>query len=168
MHQLVTWLYDRHFERAATEHRLGHVERALDAAGLHRQPPPRPAACAFADLSGSTQLTEELGDEAAADMSLRLAETMQEVADAHDGLVVKMLGDGVHFHFQDPRNAVIGSLAPQGHREARPGLSRLPREALVSFPRTPESTDPIRVSDGRDPSQNRENYWARCEMSIIG
>lgn len=110
VHQLVTWLYDRHFERAATEHRLGHVERALDAAGLHRQPPPRPAACAFADLSGSTQLTEELGDEAAADMSLRLAETMQEVADAHDGLVVKMLGDGVHFHFQDPKNAVIGSL----------------------------------------------------------
>jgi class 3 adenylate cyclase len=110
VHQLVTWLYARHFERAATEHRLGHVERALDAAGLHRGPTPRPAACVFADLSGSTQLTEELGDEAAADMSLRLAETMQEVADAHDGLVVKMLGDGVHFHFQDPRNAVIGSL----------------------------------------------------------
>jgi class 3 adenylate cyclase len=110
VHRLVAWLYARHFERAATEHRLGHVERALDAAGLHRRPPPRPAACVFADLSGSTQLTEELGDEAAADMSLRLAVTMQEVADAHDGLVVKMLGDGVHFHFQDPRNAVIGSL----------------------------------------------------------
>jgi class 3 adenylate cyclase len=110
VHQLVAWLYARHFERAATEHRLGHVERALDAAGLHRRPTPRPAACVFADLSGSTQLTEELGDEAAADMSLRLAETMQEVADKHDGLVVKMLGDGVHFHFRDPTNAVIGSL----------------------------------------------------------
>ena len=110
VHRLVAWLYARHFERAATEHRLGHVERALDAAGLHRRPPPRPAACVFADLSGSTQLTEELGDDAAADMSLRLAETMQEIADTHDGLVVKMLGDGVHFHFREPRNAVIGSL----------------------------------------------------------
>jgi adenylate cyclase len=108
--QLVGWLYKRHFERYAIEHRLGHVERALDAAGLHRTPATRPEACVFADLSGYTRLTDELGDSAATHMALRLAELMQEVATRHSGLVVKMLGDGVHFHFHDPNNAVRGSL----------------------------------------------------------
>ncbi len=108
--RLVVWLYKRHFERYAIEHRLGHVETALEAAGLHRKPAPHPEACVFADLSGYTRLTEELGDAGAAEMALRLAELMQEVADRHRGLVVKMLGDGVHFHFADPSNAVLGSL----------------------------------------------------------
>ena len=108
--RLVAWLYQRHFETYAIEHRVGHVERALDAAGLHRKPTAQPEACVFADLSGYTQLTEELGDSAAERMALRLAELMQDVANRHDGLVVKMLGDGVHFHFHDPANAVIGSL----------------------------------------------------------
>jgi adenylate cyclase len=109
--QLVVWLYQRHFEQYATEHRVGHIEAALDAAGLHRKAGTRPEACAFADLSGYTSLTNELGDTAAERMALRLAELMQEVATAHDGLVVKMLGDGVHFHFSDPASAVAASLA---------------------------------------------------------
>jgi adenylate cyclase len=108
--QLVMWLYARHFERYATEHRVGHIETALDAAGLHRKPAAHPAACAFADLSGYTTTTERLGDAAASQMALQLAELMQEVANEHDGLAVKMLGDGVHFHFEDPASAVLGSL----------------------------------------------------------
>jgi len=109
-HRLVVWLHRRHFERYAIEHRVGHVETALESAGLHRKPAPHPEACAFADISGYTMLTEELGDEAAAQLALRLAELMQEVANDHDGLAVKMLGDGVHFHFAEPANAVRGSL----------------------------------------------------------
>jgi adenylate cyclase len=108
--QLVGWLYNRHFEGYAIEHRLGHVETALEAAGLHRKPAPHPEACVFADLSGYTKLTEELGDAAASRMALGLAELMQDVATNNDGLAVKMLGDGVHFHFHDPSNAVRGSL----------------------------------------------------------
>ncbi|HUP00965.1 MAG TPA: adenylate/guanylate cyclase domain-containing protein [Gemmatimonadota bacterium] len=108
--RLVGWLYRRHFESYQIEHRLGHVETALETAGLHRKPAPHPEACVFADLSGYTTLTEELGDAAAARMALRLAELMQEVANRHRGLVVKMLGDGVHFHFHEPLNAVLGSL----------------------------------------------------------
>ena len=108
--RLVGWLHRRHFERYAIEHRVGHVEAALEAAGLHRKPASHPAACVFADLSGYTRVTEELGDAAAAQIALGLAELMQEVAAAHRGLVVKMLGDGVHFHFEQPSDAVIGSL----------------------------------------------------------
>lgn len=130
--QLVRWLYRRHFERYQIEHRLGHIERAIESAGLHRKPAALPETCAFADLSGYTRLTEELGDQAAADMALRLAELMQEVATRHRGLVVKMLGDGVHFHFQEPSSAVLGSLelvesaGPKGLPPARVGVNAGP------------------------------------------
>jgi adenylate cyclase len=107
---LVGWVYKRHFETYAIEHRMGHVETALDAAGLHRKPAAHPEACVFADLSGYTKLTDELGDAAAEQMALRLAELMQEVSNRHSGVVVKMLGDGVHFHFHEPANAVLASL----------------------------------------------------------
>ena len=70
----------------------------------------RTEGCAFADLSGYTRLTEESGDEVAARVSLKLAELVNEVASRHEGHVVKMLGDGVHFHFEDPRDAVTASL----------------------------------------------------------
>jgi adenylate cyclase len=110
VHTLVAWLYARHFESQAIEHRLDHIERALEAAGLRRATAPFPEACAFADLSGYTRLIDELGDEAASRVALELAELMQEVAERHSGRVVKMLGDGVHFHFDDPLAAVLGSL----------------------------------------------------------
>ena len=60
--------------------------------------------------SGYTQLTEESGDEVAAEISLTLAQLVNEIAARHRGSVVKMLGDGVHFHFRDPSDAVRGSL----------------------------------------------------------
>src|SRR5213079_2270646 len=75
-----------------------------------RRAPRRIEGCAFADLSGYTRLTEESGDEAAARVSLKLAEVVNEIASRHRGAVVKMLGDGVHFHFRDPSNAVMASL----------------------------------------------------------
>jgi adenylate cyclase len=108
--KLVGWLYKRHFETYATEHRIEHIETALEHAGLHRKAIAHPEASVFADLSGYTTLTEELGDHAAADMALRLAELMQEVAEHHGGRVVKMLGDGVFFLFDEPPRAVLGSL----------------------------------------------------------
>jgi adenylate cyclase len=130
--QLVGWLFQRHFETYATEHRVGHVESALEAAGLHRKQPAHPEAVVFADLSGYTRLTEQLGDAAAEDMALRLAELMQDVANRHDGVVVKTLGDGVHFHFRDPAQAVLGSLElveqaePQGLPPAHVGVNAGP------------------------------------------
>jgi adenylate cyclase len=108
--RLVGWLYRRHFETYATEHRVSHVETALQEAGLHPKPAPHFEACVFADISGYTSVIEELGDDAAGEMALRLADLMQDVADRHRGRVVKMLGDGVHFIFHEPSDAVVGSL----------------------------------------------------------
>ena len=107
---LLGWLYRRHSEVFQAEHMFGHIETALELAGVHTRGPRRTEGCAFADLSGYTRLTEESGDEFAAHVSLQLAELVSEVASRHDGHVVKMLGDGVHFHFADPHDAVTASL----------------------------------------------------------
>jgi adenylate cyclase len=96
---LLGWLYRRHSEVFDTEHLFEHVETALEDAGVHRREPRQVEGCVFADLSGYTRLTEESGDEAAAKVSLKLAELVNEIASRHRGSVVKMLGDGVHFHF---------------------------------------------------------------------
>ena len=69
-----------------------HVEGALEATGLYRRLDRPPAMC-FLDLTGYTRLTEERGDDAAADLAARIAEyarpgevlVSQEVVDAADG-----------------------------------------------------------------------------------
>jgi|SRR5215210_2271014 len=108
--ELLGWLYRRHSEVFDTQHMFDHVETALEHAGVHRRSPERTEGCAFADLSGYTQLTEEAGDAVAAGVSMQLAELCSEIASRHGGHVVKMLGDGVHVHFADPHDAVTASL----------------------------------------------------------
>jgi adenylate cyclase len=108
---LLGWLYRRHSEVFLTEHLLEHVETALEQAGVHSRAPRQVEGCVFADLSGYTRLTEESGDEAAAQVSLKLSALVNEIASRHRGTVVKMLGDGVHFHFRDPHDAVVASLS---------------------------------------------------------
>ena len=108
--QMLGWLYRRHSEAFLTEHQFQHVETALEEAGIRQRSPRGIEAAAFADLTGYTRLTEEAGDEVAARVSLTLAQLVNEVAARHQGEVVKMLGDGVHFHFRDPGDAVRASL----------------------------------------------------------
>jgi adenylate cyclase len=107
---LLGWLYRRHSEAFETEHLFDHIETALEDAGVHRREPRQVEACAFADLSGYTRLTEEAGDEVAAQVSVKLAALVNQVASQHAGAVVKMLGDGVLFHFKEPQDAVRASL----------------------------------------------------------
>lgn len=104
------WLFRRHSEVFMTAHQLDHVEAALQAAGIRPRPPKAPEAAVFADLSGFTRLTEESGDEAAADVALAFAQLVTDVASHHRGSVVKLLGDGVLLHFVDPADAVRASL----------------------------------------------------------
>jgi adenylate cyclase len=108
--QMLGWLFRRHAETFQTEHEFEHVETALDHAGVRPRVERGVGAAAFADLTGYTHLTEEEGDEVAAGVSLTLARLVSEVAVRHRGEVVKMLGDGVHFHFPDPADAVRASL----------------------------------------------------------
>ncbi len=108
--QMLGWLFRRHAERFLTEHQFDHVEAALDEAGIRPRPSRGAEASVFADLTGYTTLTEEAGDEVAAGVALALAQLVTEIAAGHRGEVVKMLGDGVHFHFRDPADAIRASL----------------------------------------------------------
>jgi adenylate cyclase len=130
--QMLSWLLRRHAEAFLTEHQFEHVEVALELAGVRRRPAKGVGAIVFADLTGYTRLTEEAGDEAAARTSLELTELVKEVAVRHHGEVVKMLGDGVCFHFDRPSDAVLASLeivesvGPRGLPPAHIGVNAGP------------------------------------------
>jgi class 3 adenylate cyclase len=64
----------------------------------------------FLDLVGYTRLTEERGDDVAAEVAASLAELTQRAARARGGLPVKWLGDGVMFFFKRPGAAVLSAL----------------------------------------------------------
>jgi adenylate cyclase len=126
--RMVLWLYQRHFEHYTIEHTVEHVEAAMEEAGMERRRTTMPPAIAFLDLTGYTALTEEQGDQAAAELATNLAGLVQSGAARHGGRPVKWLGDGVMFHFVDPREATLCALelveeAPAaGMPSARVGL----------------------------------------------
>jgi adenylate cyclase len=99
-------LYRRHFEHYVLEVTVLRAEAALERAGLAQRRPARPPAIAFLDLTGYTELTEERGDRVAAELAGRLVEVVHELAHRRGGRPVKLLGDGVMFHFPDPAQGV--------------------------------------------------------------
>jgi adenylate cyclase len=130
--EMLAWLFRRHADVFNIEHEFEHVETALEEARVRQRSARGVEAVAFADLSGYTTLTEEAGDEEAARVSLTLAQLVNEVAADHRGDVVKMLGDGVYFHFRDPSDAVRASLeivdtvGPRGLPPAHVGVNAGP------------------------------------------
>ena len=85
------------------------VEGALERAGLYRRLHRPPAMC-FLDITGYTRLTEERGDEAAADLATKLERLVRRSAQEHGGQPVKWLGDGVMLYFREPGGAVLAAL----------------------------------------------------------
>jgi adenylate cyclase len=86
-----------------------HVEDALEAVGLYSRLDRPPAMC-FLDITGYTRLTEERGDEAAADIAAQLAHLVRRSSQEHGGTPVKWLGDGVMFYFREPGDAVLAAV----------------------------------------------------------
>jgi adenylate cyclase len=97
-------------EHAWSQGFIEHVEGALEATGLYRRVERPPAMC-FLDLTGYTRLTEEQGDQAAAELAARLATLVRRSAQEHGGTPVKWLGDGVMFYFREPAAAVLAAVA---------------------------------------------------------
>ena len=65
----------------------------------------------FLDITGYTRLTEEHGDEAAADLAhARLTGLVQQASERHGGRAVKWVGDGVMLYFREPGPAVEAAL----------------------------------------------------------
>jgi adenylate cyclase len=132
-------LYRRHFEHSVLEVTVLRAEAGLEQAGLARRRPVHPPAIAFLDLTGYTELTEERGDRAAAELAARLIEVVHELARRHGGRPVKLLGDGVMFHFPDPAQGVLCGLELVD-RIPRVGLPRA-RVGLNSGPVVFQSGD---------------------------
>jgi adenylate cyclase len=64
----------------------------------------------FLDITGYTRLTQEQGDEAAAELAGQLSKLVQRSSVQHTGRPVKWLGDGVMFYFTDPGPGVVAAL----------------------------------------------------------
>ena len=102
-------IYRRQQELLWTEGLVERVENELEAAGELGRPGRVPAMC-FLDLAGYMRLTEEQGDQAAAELAGRLAVLVDRSAREHGGVPVKWLGDGVMVHFREPVGAVLAAL----------------------------------------------------------
>jgi class 3 adenylate cyclase len=132
MERQLSWLLRRKLEHNAFQLIVEHVENAVEAAGGAPPSTARSPAISFIDLSGYTALTEEIGDEAAADRAGTLGTMTQELALSHGGRVVKLLGDGAMLHFPDPSEAVVCGLemverlAEAGFPPARVGIAAGP------------------------------------------
>jgi adenylate cyclase len=107
--QALVSIYHGQQEHAWNQSFVEDVEGALERAGLYRRLDRPPAMC-FLDLTGFTRLTEERGDQAAADLAARLAGLVRRSSQEHDGRPVKWLGDGVMFYFREPAAAVLAAV----------------------------------------------------------
>ena len=107
--QAVFALYRGQQEHAWSQSAVEYVEAALERAGLISRLRRPPAMC-FLDIAGYTRLTEERGDEAAADVATALSTLVRRSSAEHGGQPVKWLGDGVMFHFRDPGQGAVSAL----------------------------------------------------------
>jgi len=129
-------MYHAQQARAWTANIIEAFEVMMSKAGIHSRLERQPAIC-FLDISGYTRLTQERGDDAAADLSTTVARLVQRSSVQHGGKPIKWLGDGVMFYFGDPGPGVraalemVDGLASAGLPPAHVGLHAGP----VLFPR---------------------------------
>ncbi len=84
----------------------------------------------FCDLAGSTQLTEQLGDEAMFELITRYQEICNEVVADHGGYVAKFMGDGMlaYFGYPEPlKNSANAAVNAGANIIARSREIRVPR-----------------------------------------
>lgn len=113
--------------RAWTANIVDAFETMMADAGIHSRLDRLPAIC-FLDIVGYTRLTQELGDDAAADLAGTVSLLVRRNCVQHGGKPIKWLGDGVMFHFVDPDQGVraalgmVDELADAGLPPAHVGL----------------------------------------------
>jgi adenylate cyclase len=125
--QALLAMYHAQQARAWTANIIEAFEVMMAKAGIHSRLERQPAIC-FLDISGYTRLTQERGDDAAADLSTTVARLVQRSSVQHGGKPIKWLGDGVMFYFGDPGPGVraalemVDGLAAAGLPPAHVGL----------------------------------------------
>jgi len=107
--QAVLAMYHAQQARAWTANIIEGFEVLMEKAGIHSRLERLPAIC-FLDISGYTRLTQEHGDDAAADLATTVARLVQRSSLQYGGKPIKWLGDGVMIHFGDPGPGVRAAL----------------------------------------------------------
>lgn len=107
--QALLAIYHAQQARVWTTSLIESFEIMMAEAGIHSVLDRPPAMC-FLDITGYTRLTEEKGDNAAADIAATVARVVQRSSVQHGGKLVKWLGDGVMFYFRDPGPGVTAAL----------------------------------------------------------
>jgi adenylate cyclase len=125
--QAVRTMYRAQQARTWTASIIEGFETLMEKAGIRSRLDRLPAIC-FLDVTGFTRLTQERGDDAAADLATTVARLVQRSSVQHGGKPIKWLGDGVMFYFRDPGLGVraalemVGGLAAAGLPPAHVGL----------------------------------------------
>ena len=125
--QAVRTMYRAQQARAWTANIIEGFETLMEKAGIRSRLDRLPAIC-FLDITGFTRLTQERGDDAAADLATTVARLVQRSSVQHGGKPIKWLGDGVMFYFGDPGPGVraalqmVDGLAAAGLPPAHVGL----------------------------------------------
>jgi adenylate cyclase len=125
--QAVLAMYHAQQARAWTANIIEGFEVFMAEAGIRSRLERLPAIC-FLDISGYTRLTQERGDDAAADLAATVHRLVQRSSVQHGGKPIKWLGDGVMFYFGDPGPGVraalemVDGLAAAGLPPAHVGL----------------------------------------------
>ncbi len=107
--QAVLAMYHAQQARVWTATLIEGFEQLLAKAGLYSRLERPPAIC-FLDITGYTRLTQEHGDDAAANLAATLARLVQRSSVQHGGKPIKWLGDGVMFYFREPGPGVRAAL----------------------------------------------------------
>jgi adenylate cyclase len=106
--ELVGWLHWRHFEAAVVHEAVQLLEALMEQAGFAPARPAHLPAIAFLDVGGYARLSGDTGEEA--DLAAGLSRVVLGASQPRGGRPVKFLGDGVMFHFPEPRAAVLSAL----------------------------------------------------------
>ena len=107
--QAMLSIYHAQQARAWTANIIEGFEVLMERQGIKSRLERLPAIC-FLDITGYARLTQERGDDAAADLAARLARLVQRSSMRYGGKPVKWLGDGVMFHFREPGPGVRSAL----------------------------------------------------------
>ena len=79
----------------------------------------------FTDIVGSTELRVRAGDLVADELFVRFERLLGQLVEAHDGTVVKGLGDGIMATFNRSADGVLAAMEMQ-RRDAPRGTARAP------------------------------------------
>jgi adenylate cyclase len=102
-------MYHAQQARVWTTNLIDGLEVMLTEEGLHNRLERPPAIC-FLDITGYTRLTQERGDDAAAELASTLSRLVQRTSIQHGGKPIKWLGDGVMLYFRDAGPGVLAAL----------------------------------------------------------